>query len=215
MQKDYIFFDFDGTLVDTSTGIFDSIKYAFLKMGEPIPSQEELRKYIGPPLEWSFSNFNNMNEKDALETTRLFRENYREKGVKMHTLYDGVAKMLESLSENGKFLAVATSKPEHFAVQILKEYDLYKYFKVISGATFDGTRSTKKDVLLHAVNLANVDSLQNCVLIGDTKNDVVGANEVGMDCVGILYGFGTDEELKSAGAIETVNTPQDIVSLFL
>ncbi len=213
MQKDFIFFDFDGTLVDTSAGIFDSLTYAFKHMGEPLLSEADMRKYIGPPLEWSFMTYNNMDEQTAAETTKQFRVNYKTKGVEMHSLYGGIKEMLENLKKKGKFLAVATSKPEHFAVKILKDYNLYEYFEVVSGATLDGSRSTKKQVLLHAIKQSNPDSLENCVLVGDTKNDVVGAKEVGIDCVGILYGFGTDEELKAAGAVKTVATPQDVVDL--
>lgn len=214
MRKKYIFFDFDGTLVDTSAGIFDSLKYAFEKMGEPILSEEEMRKYIGPPLEWSFENFNNMNERQVAETTEHFRVNYKDKGVKMHSLYKGIPDMLCKLKNQGKILAIATSKPEDFAVKILKDYDLYKYFDVISGATFDGARSSKKQVLLHALELCKPSDLADCVLIGDTENDVVGAKQVGIDCVGVLYGFCDEQRLKKAGAVCTVATPYEIADLF-
>lgn len=214
MKKDYIFFDFDGTLVDTGAGIFDSLNYAFEKMGEPILSEQDMRKYIGPPLEWSFMNYNNMNEDEAAETSKHFRVNYKAKGVEMHSLYDGVEEMLCKLHEKGKILALATSKPEDFAVKILKDYDLYKYFDVISGATFDGTRSSKMEVLNHAIELCKPDDLEKCVLVGDTENDVIGAKQAGIDCVGVLYGFGSDEQLKNAGAVKTVATPQDVINLF-
>lgn len=213
MQKKYIFFDFDGTLVDTSAGIFDSLKYAFEKMNEPLLIEDEMRKYIGPPLEWSFMTYNNMNEEDATEMTKHFRVNYKEKGVEMHSLYENIAKMLEILKEKGKVLAVATSKPEHFAIKILKDYDLYKYFDVVSGAIPDGGRSSKFQVLSHAVELAKPEDLSDCVLVGDTKNDVDGAREVGMDCIGVLYGFGTYDDLKNAGAKEFADTPMKIAEL--
>lgn len=209
MQKDYIFFDFDGTLVDTSSGIFDSLRYAFDKMGEPALTNRQMRKYIGPPLEWSFVNYNHMSKENAKLTAEHFRVNYAKKGVLMHSLYPDIDKMLKALKKKGKSLAVATSKPEDFAVKILKSYNLFNYFDVVSGATFDGTRNSKKEVLIHAVNLINPTSLKKCVLIGDTKNDVIGANEVGMDCIGILYGFGTKDELLDAGAIAVADTPTE------
>lgn len=213
MQKKYIFFDFDGTLVDTSAGIFDSLIFAFEKMGEPILSESDMRKYIGPPLEWSFMTYNNMNEQSAAETTKFFRINYKEKGVLMHSLYEGIREMLEILKKKGKILAVATSKPEHFAVKILKEYNLYDYFDVVSGATLDGSRSSKNEVLSHAVSLVNPENLSDCVLVGDTDNDVVGALQVGIDCIGILYGFGTKEKLEKAGATVTLETPADVANI--
>lgn len=210
MNKKYIFFDFDGTLVDTSAGIFDSVIYAYKKMGLPYENVE-FRKFIGPPLEWSFMNISGLNKEDAVFATESFRENYREKGVFMHTIYKDVKNMLEALKNKGKVLAVATSKPEKFAKQILSEYDLEKYFDFVSGATFDGSRSSKKDVLKYAISKINPDSLNNCVLVGDTKNDVFGAKEVGMDCIGILYGFGSEQELKEAGAVLTLENPLDVV----
>lgn len=214
MKKDYIFFDFDGTLVDTSSGIFDSLNYSFEKMGEPILSESDMRKYIGPPLLWSFMNYNNMDDARANETVDHFHVNYRARGVNMHSLYNGVEEMLCALHKKGKIIVLATSKPEDFAVKILKDYDLYKYFDFISGATFDGKRSSKKEVLIHALELCKPDDLGKCVLVGDTENDAVGARQVGIDCVGVLYGFGKDEQLKKAGAVKTVASAMDVVNLF-
>ena len=213
MKKKYVFFDFDGTLVNTSKGIFHSLEYAFSKMGEPILDEEQMRKYIGPPLDWSFMTYNNMSQEDAKITTEHFRDDYRETGGMMHEVYSGVKEMLKNLKEKGKILAVATSKPEVHAIKIMKKQGLFEYFDVISGATFDDKRKSKKDVLLHAIDLAKPSDMADCVLVGDTKSDAHGAVEVGMDCIGILYGFGSEKELLDAGATLVVGTPSEVVDI--
>ena len=213
MQKKYIFFDFDGTLVDTSSGIYIALKSVFKAYNQPILDEKGMRKYIGPPLEYSFSTFNGLSEKDALDATEVFRKSYKTEGVYKHKLYDDIEELLKKLKNTGKILAVATSKPEDFAKLILESYNLTEYFTVISGATFDGTRSKKKDVLQYAVDELKITDLSECVLIGDTKNDVNCATQVGMDCVGVLYGFGLKSELEEAGAKATVQTPLDILKI--
>lgn len=213
MKKEYIFFDFDGTLVDTSSGIFHSLNYMFEKMNCKILNESEMRKYIGPPLDWSFMTYNNMSESEAALATKLFRDDYQANGVFMHKIYDSVEEMLKSLKKKGKVIALATSKPEAHAEKIMKSYNIYEYFDVVSGATFDGSRSCKKDVLQYAVDKIGLKDLGSCVLVGDTKNDVVGAKEVGMDCIGVLYGFGAKEELEAAGTIATAATPMDVADL--
>ena len=196
MKKQYIFFDFDGTLVDTSEGIFYSLAYALECMGETAMSEQDMRRFIGPPLEWSFVTYNNMSKQDADKATEHFRKVYKIDGVNMHKVYDGVIETLKELKSRGKKLIIATSKPEPLAVQIMKDNGFYDYFDVISGATFDGKRSTKEQVLNYALSLAKPDSLSDCVLVGDSKSDAVGANAVGMDFVGVLYGFGARKDLK-------------------
>ena len=196
MKKQYIFFYFDGTLVDTSEGIFYSLAYALECMGEPAMSNQDMRKFIGPPLEWSFATYNNMSKQDAAKATEHFRKVYKIDGVNMHKVYDGVIETLKELKSRGKKLIIATSKPEPLAVKIMKDNGFYDCFDVISGATFDGVRSTKEQVLNYAINLAKPESLCDCVLVGDSKSDAVGANVVGMDFIGVLYGFGTTNDLQ-------------------
>ena len=213
MQKQYIFFDFDGTLVDTSEGIYHALDYAFEKMGLPLLSLPEKRKYIGPPLEASFMTFNGMSDTDADKATAFFREFYKEQGVKMHRVYDGVIDMLKAFKQRGKKLVIATSKPEPMAIYVMQVNGFLDLFDVVSGATFDGVRRTKEDVLKHAINLLKPTNLEECVLIGDSKSDAIGANFMGMDCVGVLYGFGTQEELEQNGVVSVVDTPEDLLKI--
>lgn len=197
MEKQYIFFDFDGTLVDTSEGIFYSLAYAFECMGEPEMCEKDMRRFIGPPLEQSFITYNNMSEEDAAKATEYFRKVYKTNGVNMHKVYEGVVETLKTLKSRGKILIIATSKPEPLATKIMKDNGFYDYFDVVSGATFDGKRSTKEQVLNHAISIAKPDSLDNCVLVGDSKSDALGAQREGMDFVGVLYGFGVEKELET------------------
>lgn len=213
MQKQYIFFDFDGTLVDTSEGIFYALAYAFECMGEPKMSVKDMRRFIGPPLEQSFVTYNNMTEEESIQATEHFRKVYKTDGVYMHKVYDGVIETLKALKSRGKTLVIATSKPESLAVQIMKENGFYDYFDVISGATLDGVRSTKQQVLNYAINLAKPDSLDNCVLVGDSKSDAVGANQVGMDFVGVLYGFGTEQELQIENTKALIEKLTDLLKI--
>lgn len=213
MEKKYIFFDLDGTLVDSSKGIFLSLDKTFEKLGMSPMSDEEKRRFIGPPLEKSYITYCEMSNDKAQEAVKIFREFYGKEGTFLHRLYGGMENALKELKEKGKILAVATSKPEKYAKIILEGYNLDKYFSVISGAGDDGILGTKEYVLKKALNELNIDSFEQCVLVGDTVNDVVGASAVGIDCIGVLYGFGKENELLESGAVCTVETPEDIVKI--
>ncbi len=213
MKKQYIFFDFDGTLVDTSEGIYHALDYAAKMMNLPTFSMEEKRKYIGPPLETSFMNFAKLSKDDADKATYHFRVFYKKQGVKMHRVYDGVIDTLKAFKDKGKKLIIATSKPQPLAESILKWNDFYDLFDVISGATFDGTRSTKEQVLNHAISLLGDINLKECVLIGDSKSDAIGAKKVDMECIGVLYGFGTKDELEENGVKYTVTKAKDLLKI--
>ncbi len=213
MKKNYVFFDFDGTLVNSSEGIFYSIDKALKELKLPPLPISVKRKFIGPPLEVSFEKYLNMSESQALFATSVFRKYYKQKGTYLHSLYFGVEEMLNNLKSKGKTLAVATSKPEIFAKLILENYNLKNYFSVISGSNENGGDNAKKDVLKRAISLLNVKDLNDCVLVGDTVNDVFGAGEVGIDCIGVLYGFGNKDELQKNGAKMLAETPQEVVDL--
>ncbi len=213
MQKQYIFFDFDGTLVDSSEGIFYSIDNALKELNIPPLSVLQKRKFIGPPLEKSFEKYLNLSEEQALFATKIFRKYYREKGTYLHKLYNGVEEMLESLKQRGKTLAVATSKPEVFAKLIIENYGLSDYFSVISGSNQNGGDNSKKEVLTRAIEKLNVKNLEECVLVGDTENDALGANQTGIECIGVLYGFGSKEELLRFGVSAIAKTPKDVAKL--
>lgn len=210
MKKDFLFFDLDGTLTESAPGIIRSAKYALSHFGMA-PSDEIMMKFIGPPLLESFGNLCGLNEKDSREAIRLYREYFAEKGMFENSVYDGVYEMLEALRAKGKFLAVATSKPEVYARKILDHFHLTEYFSHISGAELDHVKMTKADVLRNAVHAMRLSDLRRGLMVGDRKHDVEGGNELGMETLGVLYGYGSYEELMSAGAVDTARTPDEVV----
>lgn len=204
-----ILFDLDGTLTDSAEGIVNSVVYALEKKGIPYTNKQELRRFVGPPLQESFRDFCDLSDEQAKEMVRIFREYFTEKGIYENSVYDGVSEMLDSLCKAGYILAVATSKPETFASQILTRFDLAKYFSVISGASMDGT--TKPIVIRQALQRLKIEASDRVLMVGDREHDILGAKEVGISSLGVLYGYGSEEELRQAGANAIVQTPSEII----
>ena len=213
MHKQFLFFDFDGTLVDSGPGIFYSVRYALEHMGLPPMTDVQLRRFVGPPLDYSFKTFCGLEQADAERAVKLYREIYQTRGIKMAQLYPGILQTLQTLHDRGKTLYVATSKPEPFAREMLVDMGAAQYFSGIFGATFDGVRHTKEDVLRYALKMTGVTDLQACLMIGDRYYDVEGAHAVGMQTLGVSYGFGNRQELEQAGAVSIADAPQEICGL--
>lgn len=213
-MKNYeiILFDLDGTLVDTGPGIFDSLEYAMDKMGISIMSRSELKKFVGPPLIESFQLFCGLNQEQAELGVQYYREYYSEKGLYEVIYYPGMNELLEKLNSEGKLLAVATSKPEHFAAKLLEKTDMAKYFSHICGS-LNSSRTTKAEVIEYALKTCNVSKLRSAVIVGDRKYDVIGAKKTGIDSIGVLFGYGSQEELEEAGATWIAETVEDIYSI--
>ena len=209
MSYDVILFDLDGTLTDSAEGIVNSVVYALERKGVPYANKQELRRFVGPPLQDSFRDYCGFSDEQVKETVRIFREYFTEKGIYENSVYDGVKEMLDSLCRAGRTLAVATSKPELFAEQILARFDLAKYFSVIAGASMDGT--TKPVVIREALRRLGVKASDRVLMVGDREHDILGAKEVGVASLGVLYGYGSEEELRTAGADHIVKTPSEIL----
>ena len=214
MKKEYLYFDLDGTLTESAPGIIRSAKYALARFGME-PSDEIMKKFIGPPLLESFQNLCGLSEEESREAIRLYREYFAEKGMFENSVYDGVYEMLEALRAEGKILAVATSKPEIYAKKILEHFHLTEYFAHISGAELDHVRMTKADVLRNAVRQTGLTDVSQGLMIGDRLHDVEGANELGMETLGVLYGYGSREELMNAGAVAIAETPVEVITKIL
>ncbi len=202
-----LLFDLDGTLTDPYLGITNSVLYALERFGITGQSREQLKAFIGPPLIHSFMHFYGMSEGDARRAVALYREYYVERGMLENSVYAGIPEALAALRAAGYTLQVATSKPEVFAEEILRHFDLAKYFARIAGASLDETRVNKGDVIAYAL-AGGYEG--RALMIGDREHDVIGARENGLDCMGVLYGFGSREELLAAGAVSLAPTPQDI-----
>ena len=211
-RRDLIF-DLDGTLTDSAEGILRCTRYALQKLSLPLPPEETLRKFIGPPLLGAFTDLCGLDQETALQCVYWYRERYREIGWFENRVYDGIPEALRQLKSKGKRLFVATSKPEPFAIRILEKFGLAPDFDLIAGSLLDNSRSQKAEVLTFLMETASI-SPDDAVMIGDRFYDVNGAKEVGLPCVGVLYGFGDANELSEAGACQLVSTPQELARYF-
>ena len=205
-----ILFDLDGTLIDSSLGITNSVAYALEKMGLPVPEREELLPFIGPPLQESFQRYFHLSEEQSQQAVTFYREYFAEKGIIENTLYPEVCDTLKYLKQSGKQLLLATSKPEQFARIILNHFQLTDYFTEIAGASLDGKLSTKGDVIALALERIGITDTSSCLMVGDRKHDILGAKTHQMASAGVLYGFGSRKELSQAGATFIIDTLADL-----
>ena len=209
MQK-AILFDLDGTLTDSGEGIINSVIPALEHYGIAIPSREELRVFVGPPLHDTFLRFGV--PADQLENaTKIYRSRYIPIGKFENAPYPGIPELLESLKAQGHKLFVATSKPEPMAVEILEHFDLAQYFDRICGASMDTSRSSKEAVIAHL--LEQNGSAENMVMVGDTKYDVIGAKAHGIPTIGVSWGYGEIDEMLESGAAAIAHTTQELLEL--
>ncbi|MBQ3637450.1 MAG: HAD family hydrolase [Clostridia bacterium] len=212
----YLFFDLDGTLTDPFEGITSAILYALGKMGMEKPERSFLGKFIGPPLTGSFREYLGMTGEEADRALSLYREYYRDRGLFENALYPGIPEALAKLKSAGKTVCLATSKPEPFARRILEHFSVDGYFDEICGATLDGTRETKAAVLKELTARLAVDPASpNAMMIGDRRHDAEGAREIGIPTVGVLWGYGSREELEAAGCVRIAETPEELASILL
>lgn len=212
----YCLFDFDGTLFDTSEGIIASSKYALDSMGIPYDSDRELSAFIGPPLMDTFIKQYNLDQETATIATKLFREYYGREGVYRCSPYPGMKETLSALRENGISTFVATSKPTVFTLAILKRFHMLDCFNDIVGSNLDNSRSKKAEIISYILEKNGIGDLQDVYMIGDKKQDMIGAQMAGTRFIGVLYGFGTRDEFQdSVFVCETVEIlRQTILTLF-
>ncbi len=210
-----ILFDLDGTLTEPGIGITNSVAYALQKLGIPVPERRELYKFIGPPLMDSLMKYYGLSEAGARQAISYYREYYAETGMMENRVYAGIEELLKALSQAGKRLCVATSKPEGFARTILEHFKLASYFEYIAGAELDGTRTKKDEVIAYALEQCALPMGGNALMVGDREYDILGAAKCGLDCVGVLFGYGRAEELQRAGAAYIVKTVEELAELLL
>lgn len=208
MGYDIILFDLDGTLTDSGPGIMNAAAYAMEHYGLPSGDRELLRRFVGPPLLDSFRDFCGFDREKCEQAIWVFREYYEPRGVFENSVYPGVTEMLETLLNAGKRLAVATSKLEPTALRVLKHFDLAKYFELACGSLADNTRTKKAEVVSYALEKLGARDKSRVLMVGDREHDVFGARENGLGCLGVLYGYGSAEELRRAGAALLAETPQ-------
>ena len=216
MKKyDVVLFDLDGTLTDPGEGITNSVAHALKKYGITVEDRTELYKFIGPPLHESFEKYYGFSREESLTAVEYYREYYRDKGIYENKVYDGIEDLLKNLFENGKKVILATSKPEIFAREILRHFNLEKYFYYSAGANLDGSRTNKAEVIEYALREGGVTDKSYAVMVGDREHDIIGANKNGLDSIGVLFGYGNREELETAGATHIAATVKDIERIIL
>ena len=203
-----VLFDLDGTLTESGIGITRSVAHALKKRGIVETDQKKLDRFIGPPLIDMFKEMYGFSDEEARQGVEDFREYFAVTGIFENRVYDGVVEMLQELKRAGKRCILATSKPEEYAMQIMERFELAPYFERICGATMDESRTDKAEVIAYA--LEGLDSTK-AIMVGDRKHDVLGAKANGLDAIGVLYGYGSREELEAAGADYIAAAAADIL----
>ncbi|MCI8386270.1 MAG: HAD family hydrolase [Acutalibacter sp.] len=209
-MKKALLFDLDGTLTDPGEGITKSVQYALEKMGCPEPDRDKLRAFIGPPLLEQFMAYRGFTQEEAAQAVAYYRERFAPIGIFENKIYPGIPELLADLQEQGFRLAVASSKPEKFVVQILEHFGLSSYFEETVGATMDQRRTAKADVIEEALGRLRLAGRKQALMIGDREHDVFGARAMGLDCVGVSYGYGSTAELEATGAAAIAASPEEL-----
>lgn len=212
---DYLLFDLDGTLTDPAQGITNSFIHALKYFGIEIPSYEKLCTYIGPPLPLTFKKEYGFDDEKATLGVKKYREYFADKGLFENKVYPGIPELLQQLKDMGKHLLIATSKPEVYSIKIAEHFDFAKYFDFICGCNMDETRSTKSEVIEYALRLANIseNDKSKVLMIGDREHDIIGAKQNGLKSCGVLFGYGSKEELKNAGADYIIQKPEELLQI--
>lgn len=207
--------DLDGTITNPKQGITKSVQYALKAMGINIEDLDSLTKHIGPPLKSGFMEYYGFSDEEANLAVEKYREFYNIHGIFDNIPYEGMERLLSGWKTAGKSIIVATSKPEPLARRILEHFGLEVYFTDICGATFDDQRSEKDEVIRYALEKNGIKDLAKVVMVGDRKYDTIGAKEVGIASVGVLYGFGSEEELREAGTDRIAATVEELYQVVL
>lgn len=208
-----IIWDLDGTLTDPAEGITRSVQHALSHYGIQA-EQESLLPFIGPPLVGSFREFFGFSPEQAHEAVGFYREYFREKGIFENRLYPEIPALLGRLCQAGRSNYLASSKPEPFCRRILDHFALTPFFSFIAGSGLDGSLATKGEVLSYLLEKGNILPGQ-AVMIGDRRFDAEGAAELAVPCIGVLWGYGSREELIGAGAAALAETPGELAGLLL
>lgn len=209
----YILFDLDGTLTNPKEGITKCVQYALRHFGIEREC-DELVEFIGPPLKEQFMKFASLSEEDGARAVSIYRERFAPIGLFENEIYKGVIPMLEKLKEQGKILVLATSKPWVFAEKIVEKYSIAPFLSNLFGSELDGTNTDKALVIQNAMEAIGA-SVDNTVMVGDRMHDVVGAHKNGIKCIGVTYGYGSEEELRKSGADEIVHSVEELTRLLL
>ena len=205
-----ILFDLDGTLTDSGEGIINCALLTLEHFGLPLPTREELRFFVGPPLAGSFLKLGIPADR-VVEAIQYYRSHYTVTGIHQNSVYPGIEKLLQDLLEQGHKLYIATSKPEFMAKGILEDFGLAKYFSQICGASTDTDRNTKEAVIAYLMSCNS--EADNYIMIGDTIFDVEGAASLGIPAIGVSWGYGNVADMIAAGAVAIAKDTDELFDL--
>lgn len=215
MSIENILFDLDGTLTDPGIGITNSVKYALELRNIAVNSREELYRFIGPPLLNSYMEYYGLTEEDARQAITDFRVYFEKAGIFENEIYEGIPEMLRALTDSGRRVYLATSKPERYARQILDHFDLTKYFTFICGNTMAEDRHRKEDVIAYIREQCPEVRGDNSAMVGDRVYDIAGGAAHGMRTVGVTFGYAAEGELEGSGATALAHTVEELQQVLL
>ena len=211
---DYVIFDFDGTVVDTGEGIIKSLQYSFEQMGHEVPDMSDLRRFIGPPIYYSYTHFYGVSDEQVGMYIKKYRERYTQKGIYECELYEGMIDLIKNLKSNGVKVAIASSKPLRLIYNVADFLEITDLFDAIVGVKIDDSNhSTKTGLINEAMNLLNATDKEKVLMVGDRMFDLDGAAGAGVKSCGALWGYGDEEEFKEHNATFIVSSPKEIEKL--
>ncbi len=214
MRYKYIFFDLDGTLTDSKDGIINSIKYALDCLGEALPDEKTLQKFLGPPLVDSFQKFCGLGRESAELALVKYRERFSDIGIFENKVYDGIYDLLRALVNGGRVPVLATSKPRVYAERIMTNFRLRPFFRLLCGSELDGTRNAKSEVIEYAIEKSGCPR-EKIIMVGDRENDILGAKKCGIASCGVRYGYALEGELEAAGADYIANDTDELLTILM
>lgn len=217
MRKyDYVIFDFDGTVVDTGEGILKSLQYSFKEMGREVPDPDDLKKFIGPPIHYSYTTYFGVSEEDVGMYIKKYRERYRAKGIYECALYNGFPDVIDALHEKGVKVGIASSKPESLIYDVADYLGVTGKFDAIVGVQLDDSNhSSKTGLILESMKKLGADDKAKVLMVGDRCYDIDGAAGAGVNSCGVLWGYGNKDEFDEHNATYTVRDTEELLKLVL
>jgi phosphoglycolate phosphatase len=213
-KYDLVIFDLDGTILDTSEGILAAAKYAIQQMGFELPSAEVLQSFIGPPIQDSFAKTFHVEGNELRQMSEAFRNQYKDHELLKAKPYEGIYGVFRALLDRRICIAIATYKREDYALRLLQAYSFHTYTSIIFGSDMEGVLK-KQDIIMQCITSSNISDMHRVVMIGDTDNDQIGAAKLGLDFIGVTYGFGykMNEVISGNNIIGIAETPRQILEL--
>ena len=213
-KYDYVIFDFDGTVVDTGEGILKSLQYSFREMGREVPELDDLKKFIGPPIYYSYTTYYGVSEEEVGEYIKKYRERYKVKGIYECELYDGMTQLLDSLKAEGIKFGIASPKPLHLIYSVADYLKITDKFDAIVGVKIDDSNhSSKTQLVLDAMTEMGATDKSKVMMVGDRLYDIDGAAGAGVDSCGAIWGYGNEEEFREHNATYIAYKTTDVYEL--